>query len=126
MKNLLKYLILFIVAAASWSCADNGASAVYDATYTDISKIESTLNSSIFESESDPCLPRQISHARPFRVQNSARRTIGIQRHGLEYIKADRIVNIVPRLLCQRNHATTISSSIEPIQRLLYFGKLII
>lgn len=127
MKRLLKYLLPIIVVTAFWNGADNAVSNASEPVIVDISTIECTDHSSNFsKSESKPCLPRQLSFTSPLRAQNAARRTAGIQRLRIEFTKSDKVINPGLRQIILRNSTIIHSTLIEPVQRLLYLGKLVI
>lgn len=126
MKKLLKYLIPVIVVAAFWNSTDNSTPYASEAVLADISTIECTNYSSFSKSQSEPCIPRQISLNNAHRVQSAARRATSIQRHSLEFTKAGKIINVGLRHAIKNNCSITYSSLTEPAQRLLYLGRLII
>lgn len=126
MKRWLKYLLPVIVAAAFWNIADENVSSDAIDNDADFSIIESTCGLCLSETESEPCLPRQVSFTNSCRVQSVARRTSGPQRHNLEFTKAGKIYNSNIRYVIQTITRFTSNSLSEPSQRLLSLGRLII
>ena len=126
MRNILKYLLLFIVTAVFWdradavtSSADKDADIVFPA---DVSVYHTKI--SVSDSELSP--PHHVSITNSVQVQSTARRTNGIHRNKIEFIKCGKTFNSSQRYFIQKKTIITHSSLIEPAQKLLYLGKLII
>lgn len=113
MNKWIKYLLPVILTVAFWNCTDENESSVPEYTAADISIVESSYQSNFSETESEPCLPRQISCTKNYRVCSAARRSAGYQRCHLESFRVGKSITI---------H----SSLIEPFQKLLSLGRLII
>lgn len=126
MKSLLKYLFPAIMVLLLWNCVDAPVSAVEDEASDVMSLSDGTYRTAISELESELCLPRQISSSGSYRVQSTARRTVGESRSNIEFAKSGRVVNADVRYSVQRNSILIHSILIEPAHRLLCLGKLII
>lgn len=125
MKRLLKYLFPVIAVLALWNCMSTSVSA--DTEDTAVMSFEETVcQSAISESQSELCLPRQISVASCQRIQSGMRRTVGSGRNNIEFTKSGKIINADIRYFVQKKSIIIHSSLIEPSHRLLYLGKLII
>ena len=126
MKNLLKYLVLVFATALFWNCADKSLSSVPGEGIPDMAAIEGTVHTSISETDSELCLPRQISFANSYRAQSTVRRTNTAHRNNIEFAKAGKIVNPGLRYAIQTQSIIIHSSLMEPSHRLLCLGRLII
>lgn len=124
MKKLLKYLLVFF-AVLAW---DSEGSAVF--AYAQEAEEESFFlidsATSISSTESEFCLPRQVSFANTQRVQSNARRTTSISRNNLEFARAGKVINAGLRYFIQNRYIIIRSSLSEPARILLFLGKLII
>ena len=125
MRNILKYLILVIVAAV-FGHADLSSFSYLDTTAEENAIQSALYETSISASDSELCLPRQVSLTNTVRVQSTARRTNGVQRNNIEFTKAGKVINTGQRYFIQKKSIITHSSLIEPAHKLLYLGKLII
>lgn len=126
MRKWLKYLLPMIVMAVFWNCNDSLVSTVPEKASASQVFCEEVSCSIISSSESELCLPRQISYASPLRVVNSARRTNSCSRVNFEFSKSGKVINASLRYFIQRKTIIIHSSLIEPSHKLLYLGKLII
>ena len=126
MRKWLKYLLPLIVAIAFWDCKDNQLSTVPEKIPASQAISEAVCDNTISSSESELCLPRQISYASSSRVQTTARRTTSYGRTNVEFAKSGKIFNAGLRYIIQRKSVIIHSSLIEPSHKLLYLGKLII
>ncbi len=126
MKKLLKYLLPVIVAFAFWNCEERYVSTVAEEVSEVMSLSETSCQTEISESESELCLPRQVSFAGSHRVQSAPRRTTGTHRNNLEFTKSGKVINAGIRYFVQRKSIIIHSSLVEPSFRLLSLGKLII
>ena len=125
MMSLIKYLLPFILAASVWGGADVSADVAEDDVIGFV--ISSSLNqTSISSSESEFCLPRQVSYANTLRLAGGARRTGSMQRNNLEFAKSGKVINAGIRYLVQNNSIDIHSAGIEPSYRLICLGRLII
>lgn len=125
MWKILKYLLPLLVVAAI--CGGTG-DRVYDIQEHFMS--ETSLDAigcqnSISETESDLCLPRQITSGTNTNVQNAVRRTNTVQRSSLEFAKAGKIINTGIKYLTT-NIILFRSALYEPASRLSALGRLII
>lgn len=126
MRKWLKYLLPLIFVAVFWNCKDNLIPAAPEEFSATQAICEAVSDNIISSSESELCLPRQISYASSSRVQTTARRTTGYSRASVEFTKSGKIVNAGLRYFIQRKSIIIHSSLIEPSHKLLYLGKLII
>ena len=126
MKRWLKYLLPLMVVVIFWNCKDNLTPKVPDVVAESHSICEAICDTVISTSESELCLPRQISYANQSQVQTSARRTAGNSRINVEFAKSGKVVNSGIRYFIQRKSIIIHSSLVEPANKLLYLGKLII
>lgn len=126
MGKFLKYLLSAIVVLAFWNCTDKSAPTVAEGSAVTMSIEETAYQTNISESESELCLPRQVSFANSNRVQSTARRSTGTNRNNIEFTKSGRVLNSGIRYFVQRNSIISHSTLVEPAHRLLYLGKLII
>ena len=125
MWKLLKYLLpLIVVAALSGSTRERAADAHEDFMNGATLEALSSRNC-ISETQSDLCLPRQITSGTHVNFQNAARRTGNIQRSCLEFTKAGKIINAGVKHLI-RNIIIVRSALSEPSDRLFSLGRLII
>ena len=125
MWMILKYLLpLFVVAAICGGTEDRVAD-VHEDFMSEVSLDAVGCQNSISETESDLCLPRQITSGTNTNVQNAVRRTNGAQRSSLEFAKAGKIINTGIRYLTT-NIILFRSALYEPASRLSALGRLII
>lgn len=124
MKKLLKYLLVFF-AVLAWDSEGSAAFAyAQEAEEESFFLIDSAT--SISSTESEFCLPRQVSFANTQRVQSNARRTTSISRNNLEFARAGKVINAGLRFFIQNRYIIIRSSLSEPARILLFLGKLII
>lgn len=126
MRRMLKYLLYFIVAAAFWNGADQSVSHVSEEVAAGMCFNVAACHTDISASESEFCLPRQVSFGNTNRVQSTVRRTAGAQRINLEFAKSGKVVNAGLRYVIQLQSVIAHSSLAEPSRKLLCLGKLII
>ena len=126
MKRWLKYLLPLIAAAIFWNCKDDTLSSVSEESSSTQVICEAVTDAIISTSESEPCLPRQITYASSSQIHNSARRTTGSGRINIEFAKSGKVINSGLRYFIQRRSAIVQSPLTEPANKLLYLGKLII
>lgn len=124
MKKILTYLLSFVAVALFWGCKDNLTSPDKAPLVPAIS--ETVCDNVIYSSESELCLPRQISYASSSRIQTSARRPSSHGRVNFEFAKSGKLITAGLRYFIQTKSILTNSSLIEPSHKLLYLGKLII
>ena len=125
MWKILKYLLpLFVVAAICGGTGDR-VSDIQEDFMSEASMDVLGCQSSISETESDLCLPRQITGGTNTNVQNAVRRTNGAQRSSLEFAKAGKIINTGIKYLIT-NIILFRSALYEPASRLSALGRLII
>lgn len=125
MKNLLKYLLPFIVVAAFAGGSAGSSSACDEEKVSGFSIDAATYTVSLSSAESDFCLPRQVSNVNTCRIQGNSRRTENVQRQGFEFIKSGKVINAGIRYFIQKNSITH-SSHFVPAYRVISLGKLII
>ena len=125
MWKILKYLLPLLVVAAICGGTGERASDIQEHFMSAASLDVLGCQNSISETESDLCLPRQITSGTNTNVQNAVRRTNGAQRSSLEFAKAGKIINAGIKYL-----TTSIilfrSALYEPASRLSALGRLII
>lgn len=126
MTKLIKYLIPLLVVFSFWSCADTYLSSVPENFIADTFICEPDSQASISSTESELSVPRQTSYSSACRLKTSARRTTGLQRTTLEFVKDGKLVNPSLRYFIFKKSIYFHSSLIEPALRLHYLGKLII
>ena len=126
MKKWLTYLLPLMVVTLFWNCKDNRTSTSPDKPALVNTISETVCDNVIYASESELCLPRQISYASPSRIQSSTRRTTGHNRVNFEFTKSGKLINAGLRYFIQTKSILIHSSLIEPAHKLLYLGRLII
>ncbi|MBR2162241.1 MAG: hypothetical protein IJ954_00005 [Bacteroidales bacterium] len=126
MRNLLKYVLVFIVTAVFWGRAEGHGSAISANAETGFFSHLILSQQSISSPDTECCVPRQVSSASTTNIQSSARRTSYPNRSNIEFAKSGKIINADIRFFIQRKSIITHSTLIEPAHRLLYLGKLII
>lgn len=126
MKNLLKYLLFFLVAASFVNCTDKSVSSVSDETEAGMSLIESLNHTNISASDSELCIPRQEQVVNGQRVQSTTRRTNNAHRNSVVFAKSGKVINAELRYFIQQKSIIIHSTLMEPTHRLLSLGKLII
>ena len=126
MRSWLKYLLPLVVAVAFWNGKDNLLSTVPEEIISTQTICDAVCDNVISTSESELCLPRQVSYTSSSRVQTTARRTTGYSRDNVEFTKSGKIINAGLRYFIQTKSILIHSSLVEPAHKLLYLGKLII
>lgn len=126
MEKLLKHILLVIVAVAFAGSADGAQCQQACGLPEDVSISADAYQTTLSETESELCLPRQVSFAGPQQVQNSARRTNSTQRSSFEFTKAGKVENAGIRYFIQTTFVITRSPLADPANILLSSGKLII
>lgn len=126
MKKLLKYLFPLVLALTFWSCAENSRSMVSEGPVTPAALNDASRQANISASDSQLCLPRQVTYANTQTVQGTARRTNSINRNNIEFMKSGKVLNAGLIYFIQRKSIIIHSSLIEPANKLLYLGQLII
>lgn len=125
MMKILKYLLPLIVFAAISCGTDERIADVQEDFMTESALDALSCQNSISETESDLCLPRQITGTTTTQVQHAARRTTSVQRSSLEFIKAGKVINAGIKSLTS-NSIILRSALYEPASRLFTLGRLII
>ena len=125
MKNLLKYLVFIVAAVIFQDNTERSVTSVQEKGVADMSFIEEAYHSVISETDSELCLPRQVSFANSFRAQSTVRRTNTAHRNNFEFAKAGKIVNAGLRYSIQHQSIIIHSSLMQPSHRLLSLGRLI-
>lgn len=126
MKKLLKYLLLVIVAAAFACSADSDVCVDAGCDFAEECIFDQTCLTSISSTESELCLPRQVSFANTLPVQGSPQRTNANQRNNIEFAKAGKVINAGIQYVVQKSIILTRSPQAEPSHMLLCLGILII
>jgi hypothetical protein len=126
MRRLLKYLLLFVVAAAFCGGAGKDVAELSAQDIAAVSFDDQACRADLSPTDSQLNLPRQTSLANTQRVQSSVRRSSGSQRNNVEFAKSGKIVNVTICYLAQIQLLIIHSTLIEPSRRLLCLGKLII
>ena len=125
MKNLLKYLILGILALGFYHDPQGESSVSEKNNFLDFQKEFSVTDiSSISTPESDFCIPRQVSSVSVPRLQNNFRRHETSHRHNVIFIKAGKTINACIKYIVQEQSILVHSSFIRPSDRLFYIGRL--
>lgn len=124
MKQLLKYLIPFILIAVFLDTAGNSVSADHNSQIF-ICQIESVeISSDTSGQDSDRTLPKKSSFSNQIRTKNCVRRLTGIQRNTIDFIKIAKTVKALTS--CQNiNNNLIHSSKTEHTHRLASLGKLL-
>ena len=125
MWNILKYLLPLIVTAALSGGTVESVSDIQEDFMSEASLDVLGCQNSISETESDLCLPRQITNGTTTNVQNAARRTNSVQRSSLEFAKSGKLINAGIKYFT-RNISVFKSALYEPASRLSSLGRLII
>lgn len=126
MKGLFKYLIIIFVAAAFSNDASRPVFVSSDMDFFGYDLESTACSASLSATDSDICLPRQVSSMNSVRLQKSARRTGNVLRYTLEFVKSGKTLNAGIQDFVQRNSINSYSSLTEPAHRLSRLGKLII
>ena len=125
MWKILKYLLPLLVVAAICGGTGERVSDIQEDFMSEASLDVLGCQNSISETESDLCLPRQITSGTNTNVQNAVRRTNTVQRSSLEFAKAGKIINTGIKYLTT-NIILFRSALYEPASRLSALGRLII
>lgn len=126
MIRLLKYLLLFVVAAAFCGGAGKDVPELSAQDIAAVSFDDQACRADLSPTDSQLSLPRQTTFANTQRVQSSVRRSSGSQRNNVEFAKSGKIVNAELCYFTQTQSLIIHSTLIEPSRRLLCLGKLII
>lgn len=128
MKNLLKYLVLFLMAAAFSNVADRFDSSS-ESTHGSVLPVEVMTASGSFSAASADMLsaPRTLSLSGTSRVLSTARRTINAHSRSLSgFIKSGKSINVSVFFSFYRNSTTINTSVIGHAHKLVVLGKLLI
>lgn len=125
MWKILKYLLPLLVVAAICGGTGERVSDIQEHFMSEASLDAIGCQNSISETESDLCLPRQITSGTNTNVQNAVRRTNTVQRSSLEFAKAGKIINTGIKYFTT-NIILFRSALYEPASRLSALGRLII
>ena len=127
MKNLLKYLLLSLVAMAFYMgdksdmfAHENVQEYDYASAYT------TSLNVSITSPETDICIPRQVSTVTVPRLQSNSNRHETSHRQNHEVVKSGKTINSCLRYFVQKKSLIIHSSLMEPANKLVSLCRLII
>lgn len=126
MKNLLKYLLLSIIALAFYDSA-RGAYPCGQETVSANLPIE-IIEADTYISSPDYALsvPRQVSFANSARLQSSSRRQDSTQRQNTECVKSGKVINSGIRFVALRQSLFSHSSLTEPSHTLTRLCRFII
>ena len=126
-KSLLKYLFSFLlVVLAFWGGADRSYSMASEGLADDYSSVVASYYSDFSASDSDLYFPPRTYTANAYRLHGSAKRTNFTHKSNCEYIKAGRIISAGEASFIHKESLNIRTSFIEPAQRLIGLGKLII
>lgn len=127
MKNLLKYLLLSIVALAFHMGAKADLFAHEDVQeYDCASGYTASLNVSITAPTTDICIPRQVSTVTVPRLQSNSNRHETGHRQNYEVVKSGKTINSCLRYCVQKKSLIIHSSLMEPANKLVSLCRLII
>ena len=125
-KFLRCFVSVIFVTAAFVCCADGLDSAVSHISADDYASEVSCYYSDISTSDSDIYLPRRSSTTNTCRLQSITKRTHNAFKNNFEFIKAGKIICAVTGSSVLQESLNIRVSFIEPAQRLISLGKLII
>ena len=125
MWKTLKYLLPLLVVAVLCGGTGERVADVQEDFMSEAYLDAVDCHNSISETESDLCLPRQITNGTTTNVQNAARRTNSVQRSSLEFAKSGKLINAGIKYFT-RNISVFKSALYEPASRLSSLGRLII
>ena len=127
MKNLLKYLLLSIVALAFHLGAKADLFAQEDVQEYDYASAYTTsLDVSITSPKTDICIPRQVSTVTVPRLQSNSNRHESSHRQNHEVVKSGKTINSILRYVVQKKSLITHSTLMEPANKLVSLCRLII
>ncbi len=126
MKYLLKYLFLAITALLLWNCPGESESAVSEERHLPSALAGSVYHADISAPLAELCLPSQANLSGAQRVHNTSRRTNCTHRSNSEFAKSSRGFNAGLIYHIQKKSIIVHSSHIDPANRLLCLGQLII
>ena len=126
MKNLLKYLILSILALALYDGARGVTFCCADTSVCEVQDEIASIHSSISSKKTDICIPRQVSSVNSVRLQGNGRRYEHFQRHSFECVKSGKVLNSGVRYLTQIQSLISNSSHLEPSYTLIRLCRFII
>ena len=127
MKNLLKYLLLSLVALVFYMGAKSDLFAHEDVQEYDYASVYTTsLNVSITSTKTDICIPRQVSTVTVPRLQSNSNRHETSHRQNHEVVKSGKTINSILRYVVQKQSLIIHSSLMEPANKLVSLCRLII
>ena len=127
MKNLLKYLLLSLVALALHMGAKADSSALEDVIdCKQASGYTTSLNVCITTPKADICIPRQVSTVTVPRLQSNSNRHETGHRQNYEVVKSGKTINSCLRYCVQKKSLIIHSSLMEPANKLVSLCRLII
>ena len=126
MKNLLKYLILSLIAFAYFDSADTNRDANCEVRSEEVQGKILAISTCISVPDSDICIPRQVSSVNAPRLQSNCRRNESNQRQNQEVVRAGKATNLGIKYNVQRHTLISKSSLMEPGHKLSCLCKLII
>ena len=127
MKNLLKYLLLSLVALAFHMGAKDDMFAHEDIQdYDYASTCTASLNVGRTAPTTDICIPRQVSTVTVPRLQSNSNRHETSHRQNCEVVKSGKTINAALRYVVQKQSLIIHSSLMEPANKLASLCRLII
>lgn len=129
MKNILRYFVPFLTLAFAFICVANKLdSAVAESRTNECASEILSYYSDISTPESDLYLPPRTYSAPVHRLHGTAKRINSSHKHksNSEYIKAGRVISAAGDGFNYKKSLNIRTSFIEPAQRLISLGKLII
>ena len=125
MKNLLKYLLLSLVALA-FHMGAKGDMFAHEDIQDYASAYTASLNVSITAPTTDICIPRQVSTVSVPRLQSNSNRHETSHRQNCEVVKSGKTINATLRYVVQKQSLIIHSSLMEPANKLASLCRLII
>jgi len=127
MKNLLKYLLLGLVALAFYMGAKDDLFAYEDVQdYDYASAYTASLNVSITAPKTDVCIPRQASTISVPRLQSNSNRHETSHRQNHEVVKSGKTINSILRYVVQKQSLIIHLSLMESANKLVSLCRFII
>lgn len=126
MKNLLKYLILFLVFVAFHDAASGFDVPSNHSIESKVPTESTTFSTSLSSAGSSLNLPSQISYSSPVRVEESARRTESHNRQNFVFVKAGKLIDTGIKYYIQKTACVVKTSLTQHSAKLIFLGKLLI
>lgn len=126
MKSLLKYLLIFISAAAIGDGSERLGFSLTEDSLFDRFLPEEICQTNISESDSELCIPRLVNFSSAQRTLKNTRRANMSQRSNIVFIKSGKHNDSSVKYISQSRTINASSSLIDPVGKLLMIGRLII